>query len=124
MNHLEEALPECMRWENIHALVGSLCSNSLVARVRNAHDCLEAIRFAQRNGLSICPKGGGYSYGDAILNSENVLLDTSQMNRIVGLDVTSAQVIVEPGVQLIDIQKLGLPHKLVLASVPSEPTIT
>jgi decaprenylphospho-beta-D-ribofuranose 2-oxidase len=119
-----ETLPNFMRWLDTRALVGPLRGNSLVARVHNEEECLEAIRFAQRNGYSICPKGGGYSYGDAILNHDNMLLDTSQMKRVIHLCKDSGQVTVEPGVQLIEIQNLGLPHKMVLGSVPSEPTIT
>jgi FAD/FMN-containing dehydrogenase len=124
LKQLKQALPDFMRWENTRALVGPMHAYSLVARVRNEQECLESIRFARLNGFSICPKGGGYSYGDAILNNDYLLLDTSQMNRIISLDKNSAQAVVEPGVQLIDIQKRALPHKLILASVPSEPTIT
>lgn len=119
-----ETLPRYIQWENTQALVGPLKAQSLVARVSDQEECLQTIRFAQRNGYSICPKGAGSSYGDAILNGDNLLLDTTLMNRIIRLDAASGQVDVEPGVQLIEIQKLALPHKLILASVPSEPTIT
>lgn len=113
-----------MRWENTLALVGPMQAYSLVGRVRNKQECLQAIQFARLNGFSVCPKGGGYSYGDAILNNDYLLLDTSRMNRMISLDQASGQAVVEPGVPLIDIQKQALPHKLMLASVPSEPTIT
>jgi FAD/FMN-containing dehydrogenase len=113
-----------MDWENTRALVGPLHANCLVAKVRNIEECQETIRYARFNKLSICPRGGGYSYGDAILNHKNLLLDTSRMNRVISLDEVSGQVILEPGAMLIDVQKLALPHKLALASVPSEPTIS
>lgn len=117
-------LPKFMLWEDIPALVGPLQTKSLVAHVQNDQECLETIKFARANALSICPKGGGYSYGDAILNNDSLLLDMSQMNRVISMDVASGQIVVEPGVTLIDIQKLALPHKRILASVPSEPTIS
>ena len=103
-----------MQWENTRALVGPLNARSLVARVRNENECLEAIGFAQLHGFSICPKGAGFTYGDAILNRDNLLLDTSRMNRIISLDAESGQVVVEPGVRLIEIQKSALHRALFL----------
>jgi len=113
-----------MDWQNIRALVGPLQANCLVATVRTIEECAQTIRYARSENLTICPRSGGYSYGDAILNHKNLLLDTSRMNRIIKLDEATAQLVVEPGATLIDVQKLALPHKLVLASVPSEPSIT
>lgn len=119
-----EPIPQSMHWESVSSLVGSLRAHSLVAYPESEADCREAILFCRRNGLSICARGGGYSYGDVILNDQNVLLDTSGMNRIRQFDREQRRIVVEPGVPLIDIIRRILPLRLALGAVPSESTIT
>lgn len=120
----QQTLPAFIKCEHIDALVGPLSADCLVASVTDQEQCLQAISYARENGYSICPKGGGYSYGDAILNTDNLILDVSAMNQIGPVEMASGQVVVGPGASIIDIQKAALPHRLILQSVPSEPTIT
>lgn len=119
-----EPIPRSMHWESVSSLVGSLQARSLVAYPESEADCRDAIFFCRRNGLSMCPRGGGYSYGDVILNDQNVLLDTSKMNRIRHFDREQGRMVVEPGVPLIDIIRRILPLRLALGAVPSESTVT
>ena len=124
MPHLTESLPDNMAWQDVPSLIGSLHAKCLVAFPESEAACRESILFCQRNQLSICVRGGGYSYGDLILNDQNVLLDTSKMDRIFDLDEERGFVSVEPGARLVDILQTVLPLRLVLASLPSESTIT
>lgn len=124
MSRLSEKLPDHMRWERVSSLVGRLQADCLVTFPEDEAACRESILFCQRNDLSICARGGGYSYGDLILNEQNVLLDTSKMDRILDFDQGQGRMTVEPGVRLIDIFRTVLPFRLALASVPSESTIT
>jgi len=123
-SNLTESLPEYMHWETVSSLIGSLRAQCLIACPENEAACREAILFCRRNELSICARGGGYSYGDVILNDQNVLLDTSKMDRILDFDEERGLITVEPGARLIDIFRTVLHLRFTLAAVPSESTIT
>lgn len=123
-SHLTETLPDYMTWQSVSSLIGSLHAQCLVACPESEAACRESILFCQRNQLSICARGGGYSYGDLILNDQNVLLDTSRMDGILEFDAERGLITVEPGARLVDILKIVLPLRFVLASLPSESTIT
>jgi FAD/FMN-containing dehydrogenase len=80
--------------------------------------------FCRQNRLSVCARGGGFSYGDIILNDRNVLLDTSKMCRILDFDESRGLITVEPGVRIIDIFRTVLHRRFTLAASPSASTIT
>ena len=63
-----QRLPDWMRWESVPALVGSRRTRSLVAYPKTEAQCREALAFCRQNGLTICPRGSGHSYGDQALN--------------------------------------------------------
>ncbi len=62
---------------------------------------LEALRgvfaLARETGVGVALRGAGYSYGDAPLNSERILIDLRRMNRILEWDAESGVISVEPG---------------------------
>jgi decaprenylphospho-beta-D-ribofuranose 2-oxidase len=118
------SLLDYMRWERVPALIGSLHAECLVAYPETEAECRESLHFSQQNKLSVCARGGGYSYGDVILNDRNLLLDTSKMDRILEFDKDNGFITVEPGARLVDILQTVLHHRYVLASLPSESTIT
>lgn len=120
----KEAFPPYFQWQTVTSLVGSLQARCIVAYAENVAMCRETVEYCLRNRLNVCLRGGGYSYGDAILNDDNVILDISGMDNILDFDPGMARITVEPGVRLIDIFRNVLHHRLALASVPSESTIT
>jgi decaprenylphospho-beta-D-ribofuranose 2-oxidase len=100
---IPEVPPSFLDWQRVDVFVGSGKTKSLIARPSNIEDCREVITFCHNSGLSLCPRGSGRSYGDAILNDQNVLLDMSGMNRILDFDNDSGTVRVEPGARLVDV---------------------
>jgi FAD/FMN-containing dehydrogenase len=60
----------------------------------------EALNDAQRAGRTVGIRGGGCSYGDASINSENVVLDITRMNRILRWEPQEGIIEIEPGVTL------------------------
>ena len=95
--------PDFLAWHHVPVFVGTGETRSLVAWPRNTEDCLEVMAFCRRSALNLCPRGSGRSYGDAILNDQNVLLDMSRMNRIISFDPEAGLATVEPGARLVDI---------------------
>ena len=86
--------------ENVPAWGGASRSVSYVYRPTTVDQLHELITVARRSGYSIGLRGGGNSYGDAALNSENILLDMRRMNRILDWDPESGIVRAEPGVTI------------------------
>ncbi|MEZ4642441.1 MAG: FAD-binding protein [Chloroflexota bacterium] len=61
---------------------GASSSMGYVFRPTTLEHLRDVFDLAQQTGRSVGLKGGGNSYGDAFMNSENIVLDLSRMNRI------------------------------------------
>lgn len=60
----------------------------------------ESLQLARRHGLSIALRGSGRSYGDAALNSGQIVLDLRGLNRILEWDPQNGLIRVESGVTI------------------------
>jgi hypothetical protein len=96
-----------------------------MARPRNIEELRETIKIAKKEGLSVCPIGNGRSYGDEILNEDNVIIDCSKMDRILSWDFSVGVMTVEPGVTLQKALEVCLKDNWKLPVVPGTrfPTI-
>jgi FAD/FMN-containing dehydrogenase len=110
---------EPIKWSKVSAFVGSTVTHSMVAFPENEAQCREIVEYCREKGLSICPRGSGRSYGDAILNDDNVLVDMSRMNRILDFDQHKGTVTVQAGARIVDI--FAAYHHLGF-TVPASPT--
>ena len=86
--------------EAVDAWGGAITSVSYVYRPVTREQLYELLLLAKSSGRSIGLRGGGNSYGDAAMNSENILLDMRRMNRILAWDPLQGVVRAEPGVTL------------------------
>ena len=71
-----------------------------VYRPHDAGGVAEALEAASDAGASIALRGAGCSYGDAALRGESVVLDLSQLSRVLSWDAENGIVDLEPGVSL------------------------
>ena len=117
-------LPTFMRRQEVRAFVGSKRTESLVAFPSTEQECVQVIEYCRNNSLTVCPRGSGRSYGDAILNDRNVILDLSRMNRILGFDEKTLQVRVQAGTRIIDIFSAYHARGLTLPASPTDSTIS
>lgn len=88
------------RLERVEAWGMATDAMSYVYRPSTVDRLGSILDFASRRGVSAAMRGGGRSYGDAALNSEQVLIDTSRMCRILEWDPQEGVVTVEPGVTI------------------------
>ena len=107
---LSEPPPHYVRPERVSSLVGSGDTESLVAHPRTVDECRDVLDYCQRQGLSVCPRGSGHSYGDQALNDQQLLLDTTRMDRILDFDSETGRMVCEPGVQIIDVYRRAHPQ--------------
>ena len=78
----------------------SLRAPAYVFKPKCDEDIAEAFRLAEKMGLTVTARGAGRSYNDASLNGGGIVLDLSEMNRIVSWDPQTGRVTAEPGVTL------------------------
>ena len=86
--------------EAVDAWGGASSSVSYVYRPVTKEQLFELFHLARSSGRSIGLRGGGNSYGDAAMNSENILLDLRRMRRILAWDPIQGVIRVEPGVTI------------------------
>ena len=99
-------------------------AKSLVISPKTSEDCQEILKYCNQEEIKICCRGGGYSYGDMILNSEQVILDTSCMNQILDWNSETGLITVQPGVSFASIFKISLLHNWTLHSCPGGMDVT
>ena len=68
-----------MRWEEVKGWGETHTVTSLVVQASSVSECIRCVKFAKTNGLKIIPVGAGYSFGDAGLNSNNIVLQTVKL---------------------------------------------
>ncbi len=89
--------------ERVAAWGGASAGISYVYRPSTVDSLHEALLLARRSGRSVGLRGGGNSYGDAAMNSENILIDIRRMNRILEWNPQTGRIRMEPGVTLADL---------------------
>ncbi len=86
--------------ERVSSWGGATTGMSYVYRPSTVEALHETLLLAQRSGRTVGLRGGGNSYGDAAMNSENVVVDLRRMNRILEWDAATGRIRLEPGVTL------------------------
>ena len=91
-------------------------SKSLVIKPSTIEECKKIINYCNKENIKICCRGGGFTYGDMILNTDELILDTSLMNNILSWKPNIGSISVEPGVSFASIFKLSLLDNWTLTS--------
>ncbi len=111
-------------WQSVQGYAETQSAKSLVVYPCTVEDCQKLLEQCEQQGLQICCRGGGYSYGDMILNSDQVILDTSQMNQILNWNPEQGTVVVQPGVTFATVFQNSLLHNWTLSSCPGGMDVT
>ena len=117
-------LPPWIQWENVMAHAETHSTRSLVASPNSVDECLGVIDFATRRKLSICPRGAGYSYGDIILNDNQIVLNLRRMNKICSWCPESGRISAEPGATLGDLLFISMPFNWTVNACPGGAGVT
>jgi decaprenylphospho-beta-D-ribofuranose 2-oxidase len=124
MNSFQGTLPNWLRWETLQGYAETGQSRGMVAYPVSVEECRDALEFAKKNGLTICPRAGGFSYGDMILNEDHVVINLSRMARVLEWDSATGLIVVEPGVCFSDVFRKTLIHNWTLSSCPGGMGVT
>ena len=78
----------------------SLSAPSYIFKPTKTEEIYEAFQLAKKTGLSVSTRGAGRSYNDAALNGGGIILDMTNMDRILNWDRETGLVTAEPGLTL------------------------
>jgi glycolate oxidase len=94
-----------------------------VVRAHSVDDVVQTMRYASKHAIPVVTRGAGSGLaGGSVASGGEILLDLSEMNRIVSLDPSEQIVVVEPGVLTSAISEAALPHGLFYAPDPASAT--
>ena len=113
--------PPLLPTQNLERIEGFGQNVSAVAYVfrPSTVDGIRAVfELARETGRSVAFRGAGRSYGDAALNSENIVLDITRLNRILSWDPVQGIITVESGVTIAQLWQYVLPDGWWPAVVP------
>jgi FAD/FMN-containing dehydrogenase len=113
------------RLESVKAWGGASEALGYVYRPATLDSLRGVFEVAHNTGRSVGLRGSGNSYGDATLNSEQIILDMTRMNRVLDWDPKLGRIRVEPGVTIRQFWEYVLEDGWWPAVVPgtSKPTI-
>ena len=94
---------------------------SALVFAKSSEEVSKVLQFAYANKIPVTPRGAGTNLvGSTVPVDGGIILDLSQMNRILELDTESMTVTVEPGLLLQDLQAYVEEHDLFYPPDPGE----
>lgn len=96
------------RIERISGWGGAVDAVGYLWRPTSSDEIASLYRLADSAGRKIALRGGGRSYGDGSLGSEEIVIDLSRMNRITSWDPKEGILTCEPGATIEQITKYCL----------------
>lgn len=97
-------------WRVLDGFGNAQRSLARCVRPGSAEALAEVLRRAREEGYAVAFRGSGRSYGDAALNTGQLVVDNRGMARVLAFDPSTGVLEAEPGVSIEDLWRTGLPH--------------
>ena len=99
-----------LAWKPDSAVNWSMTERSpcYVFKARDVAEIMQVLTAARTRGLSVIAHGAGHSYTDAALNTNEIIIDVTDMRRILSWDPEQGIMQVEPGVTLRDVVRVAM----------------
>lgn len=97
-----ERLEQLEGWAMVRRAAGYVWRPETEAEIRAVFD------VARQTGRTVALRGTGNSYNDAALNAEDIILDLSQMRRVVDWDSHNGFATLQAGATIRDLWRLGI----------------
>ncbi|MGH3092435.1 MAG: FAD-binding protein, partial [Gaiellaceae bacterium] len=112
--------PEQLRTYECDGLTGYRVVPGLVALPRSAEEVQAVVRLCARDRIPFVARGAGTGLsGGALPVAEGIVVSLARMNRILGVDLESARVTLQPGVTNLAVTQAVAPHGFYYAPDPS-----
>lgn len=76
----------------------------LIVRVVDKQDVVEAVKFARTNKLKVTVRGGGHHWSNSPLRNSGVMIDLTNLNKIISIDAKAHRAVVQPIISNREIQ--------------------
>ncbi|MEO6846141.1 MAG: FAD-binding oxidoreductase [Chthoniobacterales bacterium] len=88
----------------------------LIVRVKEEDDVIEAIKFARQNKLKVTVRGGGHNWCNPSLRNHGMLIDLTELNKVISIDVKARKAILQPIISNREALAAITPHGLAFPS--------
>lgn len=77
----------------------------LIAQVTDEQDVAAAVKFAKANNLKVTVRGGGHNWAAPSLRNRGMLIDLTNLNKVISIDPVARKAVVQPIISNRDVQK-------------------
>ncbi len=84
----------------------------LIVRVANEQDVVEAVKFAKASKLKVVVRGGGHNWCNPSLRNGGMLIDLTNLNKVISIDPKARKAVVQPIISNREIQRSLNAHGL------------
>jgi len=97
-------------WRVLDGFGNSVRSASRCVRPGTVEELAGVLRAAREEGFTVAFRGSGRSYGDAALNTGQIVVDNRGLSRVLAFDPAAGVLEAESGVTVEQLWRTGLPH--------------
>jgi FAD/FMN-containing dehydrogenase len=76
----------------------------IIAQARDEQDVVAAVKFARAKKLKVTVRGGGHSWCNPSLRDNGLLIDLTNLNRVLSIDTDARRAVVQPVVSNRQVQ--------------------
>jgi FAD/FMN-containing dehydrogenase len=82
----------------------------IIARASDEQDVIAAVQFARANKLKVTVRGGGHNWCNPSLRDNGLLIDLSNLNKVLSIDAGARKAVVQPILSNRQVQAALNPH--------------
>jgi len=97
-------------WRVLDGFGNSVRTASRCVRPAGIEELAAVLRAAREEHFTVAFRGSGRSYGDAALNTGQLVVDNRGLSRVLAFDPVSGELEAESGVTIEQLWRTGLPH--------------
>ncbi len=88
----------------------------IIACAMDEQDVVAAVKFARANKLKVSIRGGGHNWCAPSLRNSGLLIDLTNLNKVISIDPVARKAVVQPIISNREIQAHLKPHNLAYPS--------
>ena len=82
----------------------------VIGQVTDEQDVAAAVKFARANKLKVAVRGGGHNWCNPSLRNSGMLIDLTNLNKVISIDTAARKAVLQPIVSNREIQAALNPH--------------
>ena len=99
-------------------------SDCNIAYPKNKKELKDILYYAKKNNLSVIAMGHGCSFGDLFMHSKGIIINFKNLNKVINFNSQNNTLLVEPGINVSQVNQFLFKKNLTINSIPSGFEIT